>query len=49
MKVVAMVIAIILLAIIFLSVAVYVAPKCQPGQGGTHLGGMLIEGCQQIR
>jgi hypothetical protein len=46
MKVVATMIAILLLVIIFLSLAVYVAPKCQPGQAGTRWGGMLIEGCR---
>jgi hypothetical protein len=40
------VLAILLLVIIFLSLAVYVAPKCQPDQAGTRLGGMLIEGCR---
>jgi hypothetical protein len=37
---------ILLLIVIFLSIAVYVAPKCQPGQSGARLGGMLIEGCR---
>jgi hypothetical protein len=39
--------ALAIFALVLISTAVYLAPRCKPGEGGTKYGGMLMAGCMR--